>query len=162
MLQMSVVITSFQESKRHNGTKYSVASFQPTGFNYPNLAFLAPLDATGQRIHLNKNALADFQAAVERAYNTRWEMISSWLNKLSNQEDIVLCCWCPYSQSSKEQIKEYGFFACHTGLLALLIKQHRPDIILRLGEKHQNLLYPPWNPFFEESTKTNSFEEILF
>ena len=162
---MSVLITSFQESKKATGEKYSVATFQPKGFSYNQLPFLAPLDPTGRRIHLldnSKNSLAEFKKAVREGYENRWHIISKWLSKLSNEKDIVLCCWCPYSQGSKEQIKQKGYFICHIGLIALMIKKHRPDIVLLLGEKHQKLLHADWHPFPESLVEESPFEEITF
>lgn len=159
---MTIKITSFHQSCKETGEKFSVAVFQPKGFSYKVLSFLAPLDCEGRRIHLEYRELEKFKEALQLGYKKRWQTISTWLKSLSADKDIVLCCWCPYTQGAKQAIKTDGFFACHIGLIAKMIKKYRPDIPVELSIKHQKWLYKDWHPCPEESTSDTEFEEIFF
>jgi hypothetical protein len=73
-------------------------------------------------------------------------LVKPWLDSLSPDKDIILCCWCPYSESSSKQIKEYGDFACHSGLIGQMIQKNRPDIQVVLDEDRQKYLIKEWRP----------------
>ena len=143
-----VILTSFQKSKGFGGDKFSVARFQPKGFKYPDLLFLAAQDKRGQKMALDNyiEPVAGFAKALHEAYMSRWNDIEPWLNSLTENKDIVLCCWCPYSDSSKEEVKLFGTFACHSGLIGQLINKHRPDITVMLDADRQRRLIEQWKP----------------
>jgi len=158
---MTIFFAPFSLSHNYEGKKYSVATFQPSGFSYQQLIFLAPIDETGNRIRLSvfsDEHIEQFKKAVFLAYESRWSTIKKWLLSLSNDEDIVLCCWCPYSGSSKQQTKDHGCFICHSGLVAQIIKEHRPDLNIVMDKKYEKL-YLPWHPFKEDLVR---FEDVIF
>lgn len=141
LLNMKVYLTSFVKSVEYNCPKYSVARRQPKGFNYPELKFLAPISSTGEILRLStfpNDPVANYAIALKEAYKYRWDVIKSWLCSLS--EDIALCCWCPYSKSTQRQLKEYGVFVCHTGLVGQMIRKWRPDIEVVLDSDREKLI----------------------
>lgn len=142
-----IVITSFKKSYQYEGQKFSVARYQPKGFHYTELSFLAAEDENGDRIKLrnSEDSIAQYKKAFRRGCKARWSEIDEWLKALKPEDDMVLCCWCPYSQSSNKQLKEAGVFACHTGLIAQVIKKHRPDIKILMDEDREKHLIKDWS-----------------
>ena len=145
---MSIVFASFKKAKNYSGEKYSVATFQPKGFNFSCLKFLYPIDEEGRRIYLENyvDPFVGYVQALRKAYQDRWDIIKKWLDKLEPDNDIVLCCWCPYSEHAKDQIKEFGVFCCHSGLIAKMIAKHRPDIKIILDDDRAKKLFGEWSP----------------
>lgn len=141
-----IIFTSFKNSHLYAGEKFSVARYQPKRFYYTELSFLAAEDENGHRIKLRntEDSIAQYKKAFRRGCKVRWTEIDEWLKSLDEASDYVLCCWCPYSQSSDKQLKETGSFACHTGLVAQLIKKHRPDIKILLDDDRENRLIKDW------------------
>lgn len=160
---VTIYISSFKRSSRYPGEKFSVATFQPTGYNYSQLAVLAPYGCDGRRLRFSmfpENPKEEYEKAFRAAYKSRWVHIKKWMNSISS--DIVLCCWCPYSSSAKEQIKQHGYFCCHNGLIAKMLVRHRPDLEIVLDEKHQALLYEKWHPFPNKITQEPTYDELSF
>lgn len=157
---MTIFFSPFKRSHIYSGTKYSVAVFQPTGFQLPQLPFLAPMAADKTRIQILDNspeAIINFKQALLAAYKSRWQIINNWLKTLNNQNDIVLCCWCPYSSIAINQIKQHNFFLCHMGIIAQLLEQHRNDLSIVMDPKYQKL-YQDWQP----NALRQIYEDISF
>jgi len=130
-----IILTSFRKATEYEGVKkYSVARFQPQGTSpLPSLRFLAAVDRDGKPLHLDDLSPENLEAyrnALRDGYKARWGAIKKWLDSLSPDEDIVLCCWCPYSKSAQKQIEKYGRFFCHTSLIKEMLNKHRPDILV--------------------------------
>lgn len=143
-----VTLTSFAKSGQFRGKKYSVSRWQPKGFQYPVLDFLSAVDAAGKPLKLQKfsDPLTDYKKAFIDGIKARWDRVYPWLKGLRPSEDVVLCCWCPYSATSQKQIKEFGTFACHTGLIGQLIQKFRPDIKVVLDNDREKHLIQEWRP----------------
>ena len=124
--------------------RFSVARFQPEGFDYPALEFLSAVDKNGDKLLLGDPL--EFEDRLKEGFKARWNEIDEWLKSLSNDRHIALACWCPYSKQSQKQLKEHGSFYCHTGLIGKLIKQHRPEIEIILDDDRENHLAVNWKP----------------
>ena len=146
---MPVLITSFKMSPQYRYTfnVFSVARFQPKGFNYPELPFLAAKGPDGEKLLLRDfvDPLDGYKKALFAGYTARKRSVKTWLQNLDPDENIVLACWCPYSSSSRRQLARFGTFACHTGLIARMINKHRPDVNVILDKDH-TMLVPQWKP----------------
>ena len=148
---MCVLLTSFNisikiEKMFPNIEMFSVSRWRPKGFNnYKTLENLGAYDKHGQKLTLN-NGIDTYKKELFKAYVKNWKWIEKWLTELSNDNIIGLCCWCPYSKSTKLQIKTYGSFVCHTGLIGKMINKYRPDIEILLDMDRHKRLIPEWKP----------------
>lgn len=150
---MPVILSSFKRYGRlgrYLGFKpraYSVARYQPKGSRFPELSFLAPL--SGMAVPRNYGAFEDYLALYEtslkQAYAERWSDIKSWLDSLDGNDVIALLCWCPDTDQARQQLKQFGRFACHTGLVGKMLNRHRPDIEVWLDRDHAKLV-DEWLP----------------
>jgi hypothetical protein len=147
-----IVLTSFRKAKHYQGQKFSIARFQPAGFAYPELDFLAATDEHGDKLLLSQfnNPLPDYEQALAKGYKQRWAKIKAWLESLTEKETIVLCCWCPYSQSTKNQIRDFGSFCCHSGIIGQMVNKYRPDISILMDEDRKYKLVERWKPIYIE------------
>ena len=68
------------------------------------------------------------------------------MNNLDNNDNDILCCWCPYSNPTRTQIKKYNSFVCHTGLIGKLINKYRPDIDVILDKDRSDKLHNDYKP----------------
>ena len=133
-----VILTSFREIeyiagklKVSRGDIYSVVGFQPRYYRFKELSFLI---AGGSK------------EKVREVYRERWKEIKEWLSSLSEDSKVVLVCSCPDTREGKGQIKERGYFCCHTGLIGKMINKHRPDITVVLDEDRDKKLCSDWKP----------------
>ena len=149
-----VILTSFKRSKEYYGDFYSVARFQPSGFAYPVLDFLAATDKDGEKLLLSQfdNPIEGYEQALMGGYGARWGVIQKWLDELDEDRTVVLCCWCPYSNSTKNEIREFGTFCCHTGIIGQIINRCRPDISIILDIDRKKKLLPRWMPEYIEDS----------
>jgi len=151
---MSVILTSFRESDNilkilPHAEAFSVARWQPKGYYYNALENLGAYDVNGNRLFLRNrtgNPLDGYKKDWLEyiAKNITW--VDKWLKSLDNNKDIVLCCWCPYSQSTKKQIADHLTFACHTGIIGKMINKFRPDIQIYLDKDRHERLVEEWKP----------------
>lgn len=128
---MAVILTSFQKSKSLTCSKFSVSFFQPQGIRYPTLNFLTATDKNGNTLHLRNlevDTIWEYENKLKEKYKARWREISEWLESLNPNTDIALCCWCPYSNTSRKHLEKYGKFFCHTLLIGKMVEKYRPDI----------------------------------
>lgn len=114
--------------------KFSVAVYQPAGFNYPKLDWADIRDSSGQWImprnfkQFNK-PLEHYVRALWHHYQRRSADIYAW-TKVAKSGD-VLCCWCPYETAAQRQIRQFGSFVCHTSVIALLLEHDfRMNVVL--------------------------------
>jgi len=145
MLEFNILLTSFFEAKKYElDNKFSVACWKPEWCKYKELDFLFPLDINGIRIRLGNcnNFVDEYIDVLREGYFDRWEKIETWLESLDKNQQYVLCCWCPSSSSSKEQIEHTGKFFCHTTLIGKMIKIHRPDLIVKLDYARETKSIP--------------------
>jgi len=150
-MQFNVLLTSFHNAKNFDNNKFSVARNKPDWCNYKQLQFLAPFDVHNKPITLKFLSNIDYMTALREVYTHRWDEIEQWLDQLSDAKQYILCCWCPHSQSSKLQLKEHGYFACHTLLIGKMIKLHRPDLIIQLDDDREQRGLSEWSKWYFET-----------
>lgn len=149
---MTVIISSFKESDKilkpfPDIECFSVSRWQPKGYVYPTFEFLGAYDKNGSRLYLRNSSLERYKHQWKEYIASNWAWVEDWLNSLDNEKDIMLCCWCPHSKSTQNQMKQFGTFVCHTGLIGRLINKYRPDIHLFLDFEHAQYLVPEYKPF---------------
>jgi len=154
-----IILTSFKESvsllkrdgiKSRNPNVFSVARNQPAGFSYPELSFFAAIDVHGQKIRLRgvEDPINSYRDTLFEYYDTVEEEIVDWITALKPGDVDILCCWCPYSESTKNQVKNTGKFVCHTGLIGQIINKYRNDIDVYMdSDRSDNLIYE-YKPMF--------------
>lgn len=148
-LAFNVLLTSFHAAKKlKRGNKFSVARTKPPwAKNYQELMFLAPFDSVGNVINLRRfphDPIGGYAEELKKAYLSRWHKISEWLQDLDAKKQYILCCWCPHSSTSKRQIMEQGMFACHTLLIAKLIRKNRPDLVVKIDDEREEKGVRDW------------------
>lgn len=158
----TVILTSFKKLKHYGHAEpYSIAVFQPKGFNLPSLPFLFPVDERGCRIMLEHYTQPgiEYPAALRQAYRARWTIIQKWMRSLLERtKDLALCCWCPYTQIAKQEIKIDNCFYCHSGLIAKMLVKHCPQVSVLLDDDRKNGLAETWSLPMPPST----CEQLLF
>ena len=145
MIEFNVLVTSFFNAKKYEiDTKFSVACWKPDWCKYRDIDFLFPKDKFGTRLRLRNlnNSVQQYVDALREAYSYRWDQIESWLESIKKEDQIILCCWCPSSSSSKEQLKLFNTFFCHTVLIAKMVRIHRPDLIVKLDYARETQSVP--------------------
>jgi len=155
-----VILTSFHRSRRMRGQKFSICRFQPAGFEFPELRFLAAEDACGQRLRIGDVGGAEqFAELYREALASRWKEIRDWLDGLRKSPGpALLLCWCPFSEETKASVKTGGSFLCHSGLIGKLINKHCPEVRLLLDEDRAQRLNARWRP--ERYEVVNSRGEV--
>lgn len=153
---MSIIITSFREGDKilealPDAIPFSVARRQPKGYFHNELPFLFAYDIDekplGLRNYEKQGNLFDYKMDYLDYLTKNAFAVDEWLKSLDSNVDIMLCCWCPHSRSTKRQLKEHLTFACHTGIIGQMINYRRPDIQLYLDNDHTNLV-DQWKPEF--------------
>ncbi len=140
-----ILLTSFEKSKRLNGwERFSVARYQPEGFDYTVLEFLSATGKDGDKLLLEEPE--EFESRLTEGFRARWGDIYAWLKSLTSDSRIALACWCPYSRHSRKHLKERGSFYCHTGIIGKLINKHRPDIGIILDDDRERRLAAGFKP----------------
>lgn len=145
MLEFNILLTSFLNARNYSlENKFSVASWKPKWCTYKDLEFLFPYDVNGLRLRL-KNCGDSVQTYIDElreGYSDRWDKIENWLLSLDKKQQYVLCCWCPHSSTSKEQLRTTNTFFCHTILIGKMIRIHRPDLIIKLDNIRETKSVP--------------------
>jgi hypothetical protein len=135
MLEFNVLITSFYGARKFEiDTKFGVACWKPEWCTYRDLEFLFPRDINGNRLRLRNfdGSVDKYVDALREGYASRWDEIEKWLEQLKKDEQHIICCWCPHSSTSKEQLKNFGTFFCHSVLIGKMVRTHRPDLVVKL------------------------------
>ena len=135
MLEFNILLTSFLNARKYElENKFSVACWKPNWCQYKDIDFLFPLDVNGIRLRLSNcnNSIDEYVKNLREAYTDRWELIENWLDSLQKDKQYILCCWCPNSSTSKEQLRKFDTFFCHTTLIGKMIRIHRPDLVTKL------------------------------
>ena len=153
-----IILTSFHKSRSilkrlqsRSPNIYSVARKQPAGYSYPNLPFLAAIDIHGQKINLHgvEDPINSYRRTLYEYYNSVCDDIMQWVVSLESQNVDIICCWCPYSISTKEQIRVHGTFVCHTGLIGKIINEYRPDIEVFMDTDRAMRMIKDYKPIFK-------------
>ena len=111
---MSVIITSFRESDKilkalPDTIPWSVSRWQPKGYRYGELEFLGAYNKNKQRLHLRGRSEGD----PLEGYKEDWKgwlkvnvtPLNKWLKSLDKHKDEMLCCWCPHSKATQDQMR---------------------------------------------------------
>jgi hypothetical protein len=171
---MSIMFTSFERSTRYLGEKFAICEHQPQHFNYPELTFFAPTNAEGKPVrssdyfkrpkggpldpHEFYEAVDAYRKDLMAGFCNNMTEIGYWLKAITPKDDLVLCCWCPQSRSSKQQIKDLGVMACHSGILAEVLTMCRPDITVVLDVDRSERLVPQWQ--FGQLEQSSLFPQL--
>ena len=103
------------------GKVYSIANTIPRrvyGIHGTIVAFVPPWAIVHNHKHHHITD-DEFTAAYRKHILKNWSSINQWLQTLTPQDEMYLCCW-----------EEVGF--CHRYLLAKLIRKFRPDLQIRV------------------------------
>lgn len=122
-----VVLTSFEDSRYHGGRKYSVARWQPKGYKYHELPFLAPFDVqTGKAlVHLEPVV---YRQKYEQVLLQAREPLRAFVGNCPEVE-VVFCCWCdPGRQAGYEKLY------CHTILIGYLLEEMFPALEIEYAD----------------------------
>ncbi|MEW6226517.1 MAG: hypothetical protein AB1700_00250 [Bacillota bacterium] len=93
---------------------YSVARWQPKGYDYPCIQVLAPFDECSWPIRkVPQDEYLELYAAGLRSRRLEVELAVGFLR----DRDATLCCWC-----SPERQKGYPKLFCHTVLIGFLLE----------------------------------------
>ncbi|MCK5021579.1 MAG: hypothetical protein KAS32_31515, partial [Candidatus Peribacteraceae bacterium] len=126
---------------REDANFYSVSRMQPSGFTYEDLPFLAARDISGRKLSLKESGTDGYKQMLYDFYDSVMDTeIKPWVESLNPSNIDVLCCWCPFSESTRNQIKEHGTFVCHTGLIGKMVHEMRPEIEIYMDmDRHHRL-----------------------
>ena len=146
-----IILTSFKESKRilkivPDIDIFSVSRWQPLKYHYDELDFFGAFDIHGEKLRLKGSSISKYKHKLFMYFVTRRQDINDWLISLDNDRHIMLCCWCPDSTTTRQQIRKYGNFVCHTGLIGKVINRFRPDIDLLLDKDRHKWLIEDYKP----------------
>ena len=152
----TVLLTSFQQSRQDQGQdpylRFSISRWQPAGFAYPELSFLAPWDAAGRPIRLR-----DFAGSLSGYHDALWQRlveqrdkVEEFLDYLSEYSQFALCCWCPYSRPAQRQIKQFGTFVCHSMVVKPFLEQY-PGVSVQLDDDRRTRAVILSGPVSEEA-----------
>ena len=125
------------------GLPFSVARWQPKGYNYKIINFLQPNRIDGTAI----KKLPPDQYLIEycKTLNNNLERIKSMVDNLKdNRMDLTFCCWC-----NLQRQKPYEKLFCHTILLGYLFEKLSPETeVVYLDSRDK----PVWNKeeFYKE------------
>lgn len=131
--------------------RYSVAVYQPKGFDLPELDIFKITRPNGKwimpRDFLNtSNPLRNYREALYNHYLKRKRFISKFL-RTSLYSNLVLCCWCPHEKAAQRQMNEFGSFVCHTSVIYYYLAKEHPEIYVALDNDRIDLA-PLWNDGF--------------
>jgi hypothetical protein len=116
-----ITLCKFWDAEKHDGEKFSIAVKQPKGFDFATLHIFVPEPQMlwehkkAKLIDYDK-AVADYESKYKKTINARSQDIKTWLDSLSPDDDLVLCCWEP----------SHKF--CHRQLVAKILCKYRPDV----------------------------------
>jgi hypothetical protein len=151
-----IILTSFENSKKmmkrqmfqmvSSVNLYSVSRNQPAGFSYIDLPFLAARDVQGNKLTL-KDGIDVYKEKLMEFYRSVWDSdIVPWVMELVPGNIDIVCCWCPYSNSTRKQMSVYNSFVCHTGIIGDVINDINPDIEVYMDMDRHNYLISEYKP----------------
>jgi hypothetical protein len=137
-----IILTNFWDAKRYftqNYPTFSIARWQPNGFNLPTIRALAPIyPFNGQPIrHLPPDEYRiDYTNYVLNSQSGK-DTMEQIVNSLEPDTPLVMCCWC-----SPQRQEEYPKLMCHRILVGYYIEKHYPGIKVRYEGGAEN---PVWS-----------------
>lgn len=109
-----VYLQSFFSEPR--AAPYSVARWQPKGYDYPSIQALVPFDEYSRPIRkVPPDEYLELYAAGLRSRRLEVELAVGFLR----DRDAALCCWC-----NPQRQKGYPKLFCHTVLIGFLLESH--------------------------------------
>jgi hypothetical protein len=117
----TVHFTSFKElEKEAVGPAFSIAVFQPKGFDLPK-AYWADIRDPRTRTWIRPreferywDPLAAYRDALWGHYLARKDAIRDFFSIAEEHPFLTLVCWCPYERAAQRQLREFGTFVCHS------------------------------------------------
>lgn len=111
---------------------YSVARWQPKGYNYPSVQVLVPFDEFGRPIRkVPPGEYLELYAAGLRARRLEVELAVEFLRN----RDATLGCWC-----NPERQKGHSKLFCHTVLIGFLLENREVPVCYLDGREN-----PVWD-----------------
>jgi len=137
-----ILMTSFFDSNKLDMEKWSVAVYQPSGYDYPKVDW-ADIRVQGQwirpRLFLSDpDPAAAYWRFMTTMYESRIREAHEWLQDYYTH-DLAMCCWCPHDRAARRQLEEFGSFICHTGPLAAFLRD-KCGVEVAL-DKHRERMY---------------------
>jgi hypothetical protein len=150
-MNYNIILSSYHYAKKINHDKFSVARNKPFWCTYPDLQFLGAFDSNNNPLLIDSfgpSRILKFEDELRKYYVKKWDEINKWLESLKFDDQIALCCWCPHSKTSKQQLKDHNSFLCHTLLIGKMINRHRPDLIVQCDDEREISGYRPWMDWY--------------
>lgn len=121
-----ILLTSFLKSNEFSGSKYSAAVYQPKGYTYPKAAWADIRKDDGTWIRPREfvswnRPLNGYFASLFSLYLSRRDEIEEWVER--HGSNLALLCWCPYEKAAQRQLREYGSYVCHLGVVEAILKE---------------------------------------
>jgi len=136
-----IVLTSFVEASRLEMERRSAARWAPSfAASWEEIAWMKPVRENGSAIKLRdfgEDPLEKYREYMLALYRARWSEIQRWAGALG-EGDLAAACWCPYSRIAKAQIRIFGSFHCHLGVVAEVLESM--GLSWRYGEQHEKLM----------------------
>lgn len=158
-----VLLTSFRRwHQKPTGTAYSIAVYQPRWLpQLPETRIFDIRTEAGRWTrprdfvpaendhHADPELLGHYRDALLALYETRRADIEEFVASLGPR--IALCCWCPYDESARRQLDQFGSFVCHSAAVELFLDQMGVTVIrdedrctmVHLGASQAVQLQPP-------------------
>ena len=67
-----------------------------------------------------KHPLNGYFAELYSLYGKREREILRWVDR---HEDCALLCWCPYEKAAQRQLRAYGSYVCHLGVIEAFLRE---------------------------------------
>jgi hypothetical protein len=138
IIMLQIILTSFFNAKSWDGTKISIARYQPDWSTMPEFPVnIKPI--------LGGKTLGDWLSP--NVFRFKYEEVlkieeNNLLNLFDNIEDdkpLILCCWCNPNQARQKQFN--GKLFCHRILLGYWIEEHYNSAIVKYEDGAEN---PIW------------------
>lgn len=133
---LQVVLTSFFDAKYLNGTKISIARYQPDWSTMPEFPVnIKPiLDGKILGDWLNPEV---FRFKYEQVLKREENNLINLFDNIEEEERLILCCWC----TPERQKQFHGKLFCHRILLGWWIEEHYKYINVKYEDGANN---PIW------------------
>jgi len=127
---MNVLMTSFRRSHGVPAPTYSVAMYQPKGFEYPRVDWALIGNPNGtdwirpRNYQHSDDPLREYKAALMHQYLHRIEDAQEWFKAQQLYAAICFCCWCPHDRAAHRQLAEFETYVCHHDVLGEFLETY--------------------------------------
>jgi hypothetical protein len=133
---LQIVLTSFFDARNWNGTKISIARYQPDWSTMPEFPVnIKPiLDGKVLGDWLNPEV---FRFKYEQVLKREEQNLIRLFDNMEDVEPLILCCWC----TPERQKKYNGKLFCHRILLGWWIEEHYNYAIVKYADGAENSIW---------------------